>query len=52
MDLMQSFAYTNHEIIDSSYLLPDVHILMGKVVCCFLSHPRIAVLPAVLHIPS
>ena len=50
--LWSSCTYTNDEIVNSSDLLPDVHILMGKVGCCFLSDARIAALPAVLHIPG
>ena len=51
MNLMHSCTRTNVEIVHSPDLIPDVHILLGKVVCRFLRHAGITMLAAVLHIP-
>jgi len=37
MDLTQSCTYTKNENVNSCYLLPDVHVLTGKVGRRFLS---------------
>ena len=51
MNLMHSCTCTIIEIVHSPDLIPDVHILLGKVVGCFLRHAGITMLAAVLHIP-